>query len=49
MFNTIHDKNQQDDSSGNGTCHQTSQPESSFPNPHGNRKKKIDSYLRSVL
>lgn len=40
MFNKIHDKNQQDDPSGNGTCHQTSQPESNLLNPHGSRKRK---------
>lgn len=40
MFNKIHDKNQQDDPSGNGTCHQTSQPECNLLTPHGSRKRK---------
>lgn len=40
MFNKIHDKNQQDDPSGNGTCHQASQPESNLLNSHGSRKRK---------
>lgn len=45
MFIKIHDKNQQDDSLGNGTCHQTSQPESNFPNPHGSIKRKLTPVL----
>lgn len=49
MLIKIHDKNQQDGSLGNGTCHQTSQPESNFPNPHGSRKRKLTPVLGRPL
>lgn len=49
MLIKIHDKNQQDGSLGNGTCHQTSQPESNFPNLHGSRKRKLTPVLGRPL